>query len=72
MSTVIEEAIAELSKLPQEEQDRIGRWLLDELAAEQRWNEKFEASHDALSKLANEVRADVAAGDDKELDPNDL
>ena len=72
MSTALQEAIAELSKMPPDQQDRIGRWLLDELAAEEGWEARFEASQDALRKLADETRAAVAVGDDTELDVDEL
>jgi hypothetical protein len=72
MTRALDAAIAKLSELPAEEQDRIARWLLDELEDEELWARQFATSQDALSKLAAEARADRAAGRATELDPDKL
>ncbi len=72
MTRAREAAIAKLAELPAEEQDRIARWLLDELEDEKQWARRFGTSQDALSKLAAEARADRAAGRATELDPDKL
>jgi len=59
----------QLAALPPEEKDRVGRWLLDELADDEQWTRKFEASQDTLSKLAAEARSDRAAGRAMDHDP---
>ena len=72
MSRALEAAIAKLVTLPADEQDRIARWLLDELRDEEHWERQFSASQDTLSKLAAEARAERAAGKATELDPDKL
>ena len=72
MTRALEAAIAKLAELPAEEQDRIARWLLDELEDEKQWARRFGTSQDALSRLAAEARADRAAGRATELDPDRL
>jgi len=72
MTRALDAAIAKLSELPAEEQDRIAQWLLDELGDEEHWAGQFATSQDALSKLAAEARADRAAGTATELDPDKL
>jgi len=72
VTRTLEAAIAKLAELPAEEQDRIARWLLDELEDEKQWARRFGTSQDALSKLAAEARADRAAGRATELDPDKL
>ena len=72
MTRTLDAAIAKLSTLPAEEQDRVARWLLDELADEARWARQFDASQDTLGKLAAEARADRAAGRTTALDPDKL
>jgi hypothetical protein len=72
MTRALDAAIAKLSELPAEDQDRIARWLLDELGDDELWARKFEASQEALSKLAAEARSDRAAGKATELDPDKL
>jgi hypothetical protein len=65
-------AIAKLATIPPEEQDRVGRWLVEELADEEQWTRTFEASQDTLSKLAAEARAERAAGRTVDVDPDGL
>jgi len=72
MTQTLDAAIAKLATLPPEEQDRVGRWLLDELRDDERWTEQFGTSQDALGKLADEARADRVAGRASNLDPEKL
>ena len=69
---VRDSAIAELEKLPTDEQERIGRWLKEELASERAWDSLFEGSADSLGRLAEEARADLAAGRATRLDPEQM
>ncbi len=72
MSMVLDEAIAELAKLPLEEQDSMARWLLEELRSEKRWDASFRDSQDLLGRLADEARDELAAGRTTELNPDKL
>ena len=72
MTWTLDAAIAKLATLSAEDQDRIARWLLDELRDDEHWARQFATSQDALSKLAAEARADRAAGRTTELDPDKL
>jgi len=72
VTQTLDAAIAQLAALPPEEQDRIGRWLLEELRDEDHWARQFAASQDTLAKLAAEARADHAAGRTTDLDPEKL
>lgn len=72
MTQALDEAIAKLATLPPDEQDRVARWLLDELSDEEHWARQFRTSQDALSKLAAEARIDHAAGRTTLLDPEKL
>jgi hypothetical protein len=72
VTQVLEAALAELAKLSPEEQDRVGRWLLEELRDEEQWDRQFRGSQDALSKLGAEALADHAAGRTTPLDPDKL
>jgi hypothetical protein len=72
MTQALDAAIAKLAALPPDEQDRVARWLLDELRDEELWDRQFSTSQDALSKLAAEARADRAAGRTTELDVEKL
>ena len=72
MTQTLDAAIAKLAALPPEEQDRVGRWLLDEIRDEEHWRRQFSTSQDLLGKLAVEARADRAAGRTTDLDPEKL
>lgn len=72
MTRALDAAIAKLSGLPAEDQDRIAQWLLDELEDDELWTRQFERSQDVLSKLAAEARADLVEGRTTELDPDRL
>ena len=72
VSRAFDTAIEKMSALPPEEQDRIAQWLLGELQDEERWTQAFSSSQDALSRLADEARADIKAGRATQLDPDEL
>jgi hypothetical protein len=72
MTRTLDAAVAKLATLPPEEQDRVGQWLLDELRDDEHWTRQFGASQNLLSKLADEARADHAAGRTTDIDPDSL
>jgi hypothetical protein len=59
MTKLLQKAFDEASKLPEVEQDALGRMLLEELASERRWEELFAGSHDLLAELADEALAEL-------------
>lgn len=72
MTQLLERAIAEVTKLSPEEQDAFARWMLEELADEERWQKSFDESQDLLARLADEALADFRAGKTEKLDPDNL
>ncbi len=72
MTKLLQKAFDEASKLPDAEQDALGRMLLEELASEQRWEELFAGSHDLLADLADEALAEHSAGRTEKLNPDKL
>ena len=72
MTKLLQKAFDKASKLPDAEQDTLGRILLDELASERRWDELFAGSHDLLAELADEALAEHRAGRTAKLDPDKL
>jgi hypothetical protein len=72
MTRTLDAAIAKLTTLPPEEQDRVARWLLDELRDEEHWARQFATSQGILGKLAKEARSDQASGRTTPLDPEKL
>ncbi|MCC5658606.1 hypothetical protein LC608_16740 [Nostoc sp. XA010] len=72
MTELLEQAIAKLKNLPDNEQDAIAAMILAELEDERRWDETFARSPDILAKLAAEAMAEYRAGKTQELDPDTL
>lgn len=72
MTKLLERAFEEASKLPADEQDALGRVLLEELASERRWDELFAGSHELLADLADKALAEHRASRTKKLDPDKL
>jgi hypothetical protein len=72
MTPTLDQAIAKLAALPADEQDRVGRWLLDALRDDEHWARQFRTSSGVLGDLAAEARRDKAAGRARELDPDHL
>ena len=72
MTTLLERAFAEASKLPTAEQDLLASRLLAELAAEDDFDRKIAGSTDKLALLAAEALAEHRAGLTEELDPDQL
>jgi hypothetical protein len=71
MTQLLEQALAEVRKLSQPEQDAIAAIILEELADEQRWDESFARSQDQLATLAERARQDVRAGRVRDAEPDE-
>jgi hypothetical protein len=72
MTTLLDRAFQEVSKLPEVDQDALAKWLLDELASEREWEKLFAESEDVLSKLADEALQEHAQRRTLRLEPDDL
>ena len=72
MTELLEKAMAEAAKLPEEEQDAFAAWILGELESERRWDELFARSQDMLAEMAAEARREYRAGLTEPLDPDKL
>lgn len=72
MTELMHSAVEKLDLLAADEQDRIARWLLDELPDEAHWNTQFADSQNALSTLACEVRTEIQKGSTSALDIDKL
>ncbi len=62
-------AIDRVSVLPDDEQDAIASMILEEIEDEARWRVTFAKSQEALARLADDARAEIAAGDVLPFDP---
>lgn len=63
MTRLLQEAFERAAELPQEEQDRLARFLLAELESERQWAELFASpeSEDLLERLADEALSEHRA-----------
>jgi hypothetical protein len=62
MVILLEKAFAEISQLPEWDQDLFAAWILEELAFERLWEKAFASSRDELTRLADEAFADYLEG----------
>ena len=63
MTELLQKAIAEISKLSNDQQNAIASRLLAELKDENAWQERFEATTDSQwDNLASMVRQEIASG----------
>jgi hypothetical protein len=72
MTDLMEQALAEIGKLPAQAQNALAAWILEELASERRWTDAFAESQDLLAELADEALAEHRAGKTQPLDPDTL
>lgn len=69
LTSLLHQAIAEIEKLPAEEQDAIASRILAELADERAWESRFNATTDEQwERLAQRARREIAAGETTPLD----
>jgi len=69
MTSLLQEAIAEIEKLPAEGQDAIAARIMAELADEREWSTRFDATSDEQwERLAEGARREISAGDTTPLD----
>jgi hypothetical protein len=72
MTKLLEKAFAKASKLQDVEQNVIAKWLLEELAAEKKWEQRFAESKDILGQLADEALEEHKKGKTMPLDTDKL
>ena len=71
MTKLLEKAFSQASKLSEQEQNTIAEIVLAELASEERWNNLFAKSQDALADLAGEALSEHKAGKTTSIDCSD-
>lgn len=69
MTALLQQAITEIGKLPAEEQDAIASRILAELADEQDWTTRFNATTDQQwDRLSELAQQEISDGDTEPLD----
>jgi hypothetical protein len=72
MTQLLEQAYKRLADLPDDDQDAMAEFIIEELEDEHRWRAAFDASPDVLVRLAEEARKEHRAGLTQVLDPDSL
>jgi hypothetical protein len=72
MTTLLQQAFAEASKLSDAEQDLLATWLLTELASGDEFDRAIASSADKLVGLARDAIDEDRSGLTEELDPERL
>lgn len=74
MNQLLKKAFDEAAKLPEDDQDRIARLLLEEMESDRRWDELFATpeSESFLERMVDETIAEHKAGLTKPLTLEDL
>jgi len=72
MGRLLDEVIAEASKLRETERESFAKWALAELESERRWDELFAESQDMLATMAEEALGEHRAGRTLPLNPDEL
>lgn len=70
MNALLEKAMAAVSQLPEAEQEAIASLILDEIAANRGWDERFAKTQDQLSELVRAARAEAGRSEVRPLDPS--
>ena len=68
MTELLEKAFAVAARLPEEEQDMLARTLLEDFAAEEKWDETLANSQDKLAALADEALTEFERGETRPLE----
>jgi hypothetical protein len=72
MTKALRKAFEVASRLPDREQEELAAAILEELAADERWEAVFAESQAALKRLADEALREHRAGRTEALDPDAL
>ena len=72
MTKALKKAFEAASRLPEGAQDELAAAILDELAADERWEAVLAQSQGALERLADEALREHRAGRTAALDPDAL
>ncbi len=70
MNKLLEIAMAQAARLPDDEQTTIASLIIEEIEAESGWQERFAQSQDQLGELVRRAREEVASGDVVAYDPS--
>ena len=67
MTKLLEDTLAAVAKLPEDQQNAIAALVVEEMASEKRWSELFAGTQDKLAQLSDEALRDWQSGKTKPL-----
>lgn len=70
MTHLLKKAFDRASRLSEEEQNELAKWLISELESDRKWDLSYSKSEDTLDKLADEALNEYSAGKTKPMDSN--
>ncbi len=71
MAQALEKALSAVAELSDEEQGRLGEWILAELESDRAWNERFTKGAKMLADLAKEALNEHRQGETTDLNFGD-
>lgn len=72
MTKALKDAFEAASRLPEADQDQLAAAIVQELAADARWEAALASAPDPLARLAEEALAEHRAGRSRPLDPDTM
>ncbi len=72
MTKLLKKAFEEASKLPEVEQNALAKWLIEELEAEEKWDQLLAESEDILDQFGDEALEAHRQGKTKSLNIENL
>lgn len=72
MTELLEKAIMELNNLPDDQQNTMAQWILEELQDDKKWDDAFANSLPQLEQLAKKALIDYQEGRTQELNLDEL
>jgi histidinol-phosphate/aromatic aminotransferase/cobyric acid decarboxylase-like protein len=72
MTDALRRAFEAAGRLPEQDQNELAAAILEELAADERWEAALAGSQGALERLADEALCEHRAGRTKPFDPDAL
>lgn len=71
MNKLLEKALAEVAKLPEDQQEAIASRIIEDVDAERGWDERFAKSQDMLAELSRKAGEHIARRTTQPTDPSD-
>lgn len=72
MTQLLKKAFEKANQLPETDQNALGRWLIEEIITEKKWQKSFAESENELSMMADEALEEYEKGETAPLDSDQL